>query len=498
MDADNRQTSIGHYRLVRLLGKGPFSIVYLVQNIFVQEIQYVVKRPAETSSEHIQLLQRRASILSRLNHSSIIKTHILENSEPAIGLTFAQQGSLYELVSAGYRCDLRFIIQCTLQLANALDYAHDQGFVHGNLKAQNVLFDRSGSALLSDFDVPMSTFVQSPLVLQILPYRAPEQEKQLVSPATDQYQLAYLVDDWLQSQETSLQASLEVIDVFRQTLRKAKNADAAQRYPNMRLFAQELEKVAATLPQTTKLTASLPLRRATPLVLSGVTLFLLLILVGGLLAGLSLKKQITSELTPTAQSTVSPQTLYRNITNARPTIDNPSAGNGVGQWILQQNRFGGACSLSGGIVYLVNPSTLSPEVDCTLGNLTAHNFAFQAEMHFLHIDRSPESIWAGLFFRGSYIYFLDIFSNECSFNVRSNPPIHDYTDCSFYHDKNAKNSLCVIALENTFYLYINQLYVATVADKHYQSGSLGVFLLNNDPVPTRLEVSFVNVKVWIL
>lgn len=498
MDTDDRQTSIGHYRLVRLLGEGPFTQVYLGQNIYVQEIQYAVKRPAGTSSEYLQLWQRRLHILSQLKHPSIVKIHPLESPEPVIGLTFAQQGSLYELISAGGICDFRFIVLCTVQLARALAYAHSQGFVHGNLKAQNILFDQSGAALLSDFDVPKLPFVQSPQVLQELPYRAPEQQKQHVSPATDQYQLAYLVNDWLQSQATSLQASPEEISTFRQILREARDPDPARRYPHMQLFAQELEKVATALPQTARLTISQPAHRSRLLVWSGVVLFLLLILAGSLLAGLSLKKQIVSKLTPTAQPIVSPQALYQNIMNTRPAIENPPAGNGVGQWILMQNRFGGACSLIGRTVYVVNPSILSSEVDCTLGNLSEHNFAFQADMRTLHLDQEPEVMQAGLFFRTSYVYFLDIPFSTCVFNTRSDSLMNNSTGCSFQNKVGATNTLCVIALQDVFYLYINKVYVATVTDEHYQSGSVGVYLLNNDPVPTKMEASFTNVRVWTL
>ena len=181
---------IGRYDLVKLLGKGPFTEVYLGQNDLVREMHYAVKRPLQRSTDHLQLLQRRVYILSQLEHPSIVRTYTLDNPEPGIGLTFAQQGSLYERISTGDSCDLRFIISCTLQLMDALAYAHSKGFVHGNLKPQNILFDRQGAVLLSDFDVPTLPFFQSQPVLRELPYKAPEQEKQGASPATDQYQLA--------------------------------------------------------------------------------------------------------------------------------------------------------------------------------------------------------------------------------------------------------------------------------------------------------------------
>jgi hypothetical protein len=342
--------------------------------------------------------------------------------------------------------------------------------------------------------MPAPVFAQSPLVLQALPHKAPEQERGYSSPATDQYQLAHLVESWLQQAATPPSAFPQAISAFRHTLSTAQHTDAARRYPDMQQFACELAKVVATLPHTVNERALPPVHRAHPLLWSSIALFLLLILAGSWLAGLSLQRHFTRTLAPL----VSPQMLYQSIIHTRPMLDNPSAGNGAGQWILQHDRAGSSCSLNGSTLSLASPDGSPSEVDCTLNHLNVSNFAFQAEIHFVHTDAGQGYMQAGLFFRSSYIYFLDTSFNECAFIARSNPPVRQGTRCTFSQAPTATNALCVIARQHMFYVYLNQLYVATVTDRKYDSGELGVFLLNNDPLPGHLAVSFTNVKLWLL
>jgi serine/threonine protein kinase len=458
-------------------------------------MQYAIKKPAIGSPEQLQILQRRASILWQLDHPCILKPYPLPGPEHALRLTLSPQGSLHDHLASGHAVDLRFIVHTTWQLATALAYAHSRGIVHGNLKAQNILFDRQGAVVLTDFDMPTPAFVQSPLVLHALPHRAPEQEQGYSSPATDQYQLAQLADSWLQQASSSLSAPPQTLSAFKDTLRTAHDADAALRYPDMHQFARELAKVAATLSQPLSQRTRPPAHRARPLLWSGVALFLLMILAGSWLAGLSLQQQIVSTLTPPASPPLSPQMLYQSIIHTRPLVDNPPAGTGVGQWILQHDRAGGSCSLNSATLSLASPDGPSSEIDCTLNQLNISNFAFQAEMHFIHTDPTQENMQAGLFFRNSYTYFLDVPLSECAFSAHSDPPVHQNTACTL---SQAHNVLCVIARQHTFYLYLNQMYVATITDTHYSSGSPGVFLLNDNPLPGQMVVSFTNVKLWLL
>jgi serine/threonine protein kinase len=75
MDTGKHTIIVDHYRLIRLLGKGRWSEVYLGQHIFVPQMQYAIKKPAARSPESLQTLQRRAAILLQLDHPCILKPY---------------------------------------------------------------------------------------------------------------------------------------------------------------------------------------------------------------------------------------------------------------------------------------------------------------------------------------------------------------------------------------------------------------------------------------
>jgi hypothetical protein len=496
---------IGDYELLQRLGTGPFTEVFLGKNVYDEKILFAIKTLSQPSRSSQELLAKRIGIASRLNHPAVIKFSRQSGPEPAFALYYAQQGSLRTKLAAGQSSNLAFIINCVQQIANALYYAHSKGIAHGNLKPENILFDKEGRVLLSDFDVETPSDPQLPSVLENLPHVAPEQRAGRTVLASDQFQLAYLVEDWLENQHQSLSLTSEVDSALRQVLRRAQAPNVAQRYPDIQAFAQALKEAAVLPPIAVESGTQKPfrVRRRVPLILSGVVLFLLLLLLGAsFLAGQSLKTQIATSLTPTVPPTESPQMLYQGIIlHTKPTYANPVVGKGVGQWSLNGDVLDGGCTMSQGTLHLISLNNLqSSGPECFLNNLIEQNFAFQAEMDFVQIDLLGGYMNAGLLLRqnivqgAGYRYSLDTGFYNCSFTIQRGSS--EDTDCHAKTGTGAANVLTVIALQDAFYLYMNSMYVMTMKNNQYQSGSLGVSLLNIGL--TRVEVTFKDVKVWTL
>src|SRR5258708_9919226 len=141
------------FQVVRELGKGAMGVVFLARDIALHRLVAikVLRHEMTGSPDHIERFRREARMTARLSHPNIVPVH-----------TFGEIGAFVYIVmkyvhgeSLGARlrregavsgADARRIL---VELAQALDYAHREGVVHRDLKAENILIERgSGRAML--------------------------------------------------------------------------------------------------------------------------------------------------------------------------------------------------------------------------------------------------------------------------------------------------------------------------------------------------------------
>ncbi len=95
------------------------------------------------------------------------------------------------------------IVSSVKQVADALQYAHEQKFIHRDVKPENMLLGRRQEVLLSDFGIATIAHSTSSLSTSAegtsgtLSYMAPEQIEGHPRPASDQYALGVVVYEWL-------------------------------------------------------------------------------------------------------------------------------------------------------------------------------------------------------------------------------------------------------------------------------------------------------------
>ncbi|WP_376796791.1 protein kinase [Thermogemmatispora sp.] len=195
---------IGNYRLLRRLGRGGFSTVYLARHLILQSRPPVALKRLLTpldSPRARSLFIEEARLLEQLRHPHIlplVDAGIDEEGCPYLVTLYAAGGSLRERLrrAAGRPLPLEESLAIVAQVGAALHYAHEQGVIHRDLKPENVLFTEHGEALLADFGMAFwlgSRSLEEASVSGTPAYMAPEQFRGQVSRQSDQYALACLV-----------------------------------------------------------------------------------------------------------------------------------------------------------------------------------------------------------------------------------------------------------------------------------------------------------------
>ncbi|HEX7734421.1 MAG TPA: protein kinase, partial [Ktedonobacteraceae bacterium] len=202
----------GNYRLIELIGHGGFTDVYLGQHIRLPSQQAAVKLLATRINPHdVEDFERETNLIAGLTHPHIVRLldYDILDGVPFLVMEYAPNGSLRRLHRSGEIVPLPVVISYVKQIASALQYIHDKGLIHRDVKPDNMLLDEHGQVLLSDFGiatVARSATAESSAETFVgtIPYAAPELLQNQPMPASDQYALGITVYEWLAGQRPFL------------------------------------------------------------------------------------------------------------------------------------------------------------------------------------------------------------------------------------------------------------------------------------------------------
>ena len=147
-------TRITHYRVVALLGKGGMGAVYRVHDDRLDRDVALKLLPCETRGDETARarLLREARTASVLNHPNI--AHVYEVGDDGrdvfLVMELVEGRTLQESIPpGGYPADS--LLRIALQIARALDAAHERGIVHRDLKSTNIMLTPEGTVKVLDF-----------------------------------------------------------------------------------------------------------------------------------------------------------------------------------------------------------------------------------------------------------------------------------------------------------------------------------------------------------
>jgi serine/threonine-protein kinase len=258
---------IGDCRVLRLLGRGNSSEVYLGEQPGLTQSVAVKLLHAWTAERDVQRFLTQAAMLSKLDHPHIIHIYdfgLTDDDVPFLVMSYVPGGTLRQRYPRGTRLPLSKVVRYVRQVADALQYVHEHQIVHRDVKPQNMLLTDQDEIVLNDFGTATVSYSLVPNAVDFegtVLYAAPEQLEGRSLRGSDQYALAIMTHELLSGswpflgtfEEVARKHLFEQAPTLRskgiaapllieEALQRALDKDPAQRFACIQDFANALDE----------------------------------------------------------------------------------------------------------------------------------------------------------------------------------------------------------------------------------------------------------------
>ncbi|GIW82551.1 MAG: hypothetical protein KatS3mg105_4358 [Gemmatales bacterium] len=305
------------YELAEPIGFGGMGEVYRATQVSLQRsVAVKFLHPNIGGQSLVHLFNKESRLLAALNHPNVVAIHDCGEAGGRFFLVMEliEGPSLRQQMTPNVPWPAERALPILEQLAKALSYIHEQGFLHLDLKPENVMCDKHGNVKITDFglavpDLDFASLSDMGLPQGTIDYCSPEQRHGLpVDRRSDLYSLAVLAYElltgklpgriYVPASRSNPKLPKSVDPVFRRALAR----NPKQRYPSVDDFVREL---------TQALSFSNRFKRLAWPGAAFATLLLLIVVGGSLLDHSSAWRTITSWLSSNSSdpgaSSVPPQ-----------------------------------------------------------------------------------------------------------------------------------------------------------------------------------------------
>ena len=269
---------LGKYRIIREIARSN-DIVYeaidptMARRVAIKELQLPPHLAGAQKRERIERFYREAKAAGTLSHRNIVTIHDVgqENDRHFLVMEYLEGQSLRDILQMQGALPLKETVEITLQLCDALAYAHSRGVVHRDVKPDNVHILPGGVIKLTDFGIARITaepsITSQGQVFGTPSYMSPEQvASHTVDHRTDLFSLGITLYEMLTGRKPFIGDSVITITYnimnvqptmpvgvpgpLHQILQRALAKDPNLRYQNAAAMAADLraEKFALTSP----------------------------------------------------------------------------------------------------------------------------------------------------------------------------------------------------------------------------------------------------------
>lgn len=188
---------LSEYKFYNFLGKGMFCEVRLAKDKTDRRVAIkMIRKKHFTDLDSIKKIIIEKEIMNSLNHRNILKLFrtFQTNSRLFFVLEYAENGNLLALINSKPFFAMEEMRIIVAQIVKALLYMHKMEIIYGDLKAENVLFDKEGVLKLCDFNLSGTKQLLDKTIQGTTSYLSPEiiQEKPK-TPKSDFWSLGILI-----------------------------------------------------------------------------------------------------------------------------------------------------------------------------------------------------------------------------------------------------------------------------------------------------------------
>ncbi len=284
---DLADRELGPYRVLRELGRGGMSTVWLADDPrHERRVAIKVLHPDVAAAIGSTRFRREIRLAARLQHPHILAVFDSGETEGDLWfvMPFVEGESLRHRLERERRLAIDEAIRITREIGLALEYAHRHGVVHRDVKPENILLAEGGEVLLADFGVARALdsgdagLTGGGVALGTPLYMSPEQAEgsEEVDGRSDQYALGCVLYEMLTGEPPFTGATPRAVIIKRMTtpapdvavlreaappavreaVRRALSRDPAARFPSIARFTEALADAAEppheSAPQATQ------------------------------------------------------------------------------------------------------------------------------------------------------------------------------------------------------------------------------------------------------